>query len=121
MPVTLYISAPPASQYQKGATIAIEGEALVDVTVMLDRYLGEKGLGETLIRDIVGSNLARAVLAKPPVDPEQGPQSDTAVGNDQPLATKGQIAAAAKKSGKSIEELEGITVEQAKALLKGDK
>lgn len=115
--VTLYVSAPPASQYQKGSTLAITGTSINEVSAELDAFAGD-GAGEALVRDIVGANLARAVLH---VDPEQGPQSDTAVGNDQPLATKGQIAAAAKKSGKSIEELEGITVEQAKALLKGDK
>lgn len=118
MTVTLYVSAPPASQYQKGATLAIEGEHIEDAALELDQFLGERGVGVTLVKDIVGSNLARAVLA---VDPDQGPQSDTAVGNDAPAPSPNLVKAAAKKSGKAIEEIQKLSIDEVKALMKGAK
>lgn len=119
--VTLYVSAPPASQYQKGSTLAISGSSLQEVTAELNAFAGDE-TGETLVRDIVGSNLAKAVLqtGAPDQATDSTPAAPAAPAGD--LATDTLLKVVAKKHGITVDELKSrhprLTDAEAKALLK---
>jgi hypothetical protein len=133
----LKLAVPPSAEYHSGASLILQGDSLAEVQGLVDEYVGEE-VGATLIRDIVQFNLPGAVgralqgesaaeadekpkrasgTRRKASEPEEAAQPVT---GDSP-ASEVLLKTVAKKTGKDIDELKGLTTEQAKTLLKEAK
>lgn len=105
---------PPVAQYQKGNMLNVRADTVAELAALLDEAKNAPGLAEFFTEpSAVTPPRANETLteAQAKVTEHLGPQAE--------LATPAQIAYAATKSGKSVEELQGISKEQAKAYIEG--
>ena len=94
----------------------VRGQSAQEVNAILDEAKQKDNFIGFFDRSAVSSTTAAA-----PVTDEQAVAAiQQHLGPEQELASAAQIAVAAKKSGKSVEELQGISKAEVKKLISGE-
>lgn len=106
---------PPVAQYAKGNMLNVRADTVAELAALLDEAKGRPELGE-----FFGAN--QSVAWQQEADDALASAQALVtkhLGPEQELASAAQIAAAAAESGKSVEELQGISKAEAKKLIAG--
>lgn len=110
----------PAAQYQRGDSLTFRASTAVELAALLDEAKGKPELGEFFSPATEGTeNVTKVKVLEPSTDTEALENLKNVLGATpvEKPASPAQIAVAAKKSGKSVEELQGISEAAAKALI----
>jgi hypothetical protein len=128
----LKLAVPPAAEYHSGASLILQGDTIAELQAKVDEYVGEE-VGATLIRDVIQFNLTKPVERALQPEPEPAkkasgsrrkasePEEAAEPVTGESPASEVLLKTVAKKTGKDIDELKGLTTEQAKTLLKEAK
>lgn len=119
---------PPPQQYAKGNMLNIRANTADELQSAIDDAKQRADLAPFFAFAYamnppvdLSSDGAESVNATEPTPEEAQAAIERNLGAGQEAASPAQIAVAARKSGKTVEELQGISVEQAKALAKGEQ
>ena len=104
---------PPVAQYAKGNMLNVRADTVAELAALLDEAQKRPELAQFFTPTLVGPVVSEEDQAEAAFLKHLGP--------GQELASATQIAAAAAVSGKTIEELQGISKAEAKALITGGK
>lgn len=129
--VIVKINLPPVAQYHSGHSVIVQGDDVNEVALTLSALLGEDtpGTGLTILRHFGDQALQKAAESslKAPAKPRSAaqqaaidrktakPAAKPAAGEE--LAEPAVLKVIAKRTGKTLGELEGTTKSQAQALL----
>ena len=136
--VILKVNLPPREQYHSGASLILQGDTTADVAALVDSVTGAEGNGELILRRLVESELGEAANAKlkaalgtastgrPPAPAGadgDSTSSDGATSTSSPSSgdapSQTLLKAAAKKSGKDVSELEGLSKQDVLDIING--
>lgn len=139
-PVVVKLNLPPEKQYHSGHSIIVQGDTPAEVAALLDGVSGTPGHGVVILAQFAEFAIkggAAAVLKNAGAGGTQGEALSEAgsTGGSNPSssapapvttdpdspASDALIAVAAKKSGKAVDELKGISTKEAKALIAAAK
>lgn len=134
-PLIVKISLPPTAQYAQGHSLIVQSNTVDDLASRLAVIAGGdsaevghtmlKAFGERLLSQAAGEVLnPGSVIETPDPTPEKSPEpakpSPASSAPAEGGASAALIKVAADRSGKSVEELAGITTAEAQRLMKGE-
>jgi hypothetical protein len=130
-PVIVKINLPPEKQYHSGHSMIVQGTSPEAVAGELQALVpdAQEGVGWSILRrfaeyallGVVKAELGATEAAPVGDDTSRSSATESSAPDSDPPASANLLKAAAKKSGKTVEELGSITTSEAKRLIKEGK
>jgi hypothetical protein len=121
--VIVKINLPPEADYHSGHSLILQGNNAADVAGQIEGIINlpDSSVGKTILKRFVERGLFDAVKESMAAEKAGGVVSEPAPTVEAELASPALIKAAARKTGKTPEELGALTKDEATALVKGAK